>query len=313
MFLKIVLFEIQNRVRRPVIYLYFAAALIFTVGSFATGSLPVGEKEHINSPYLIAMWCAGITMMMMLVSSSIMGDAIYRDIEYNTKDYYLTYPITKASYFWGRFTGSFLCMIFVATAILIGIYLGTKIGPAMGWKDAKEYGPNDLFFYLHPFFTIALPNLIFTSALFFGLVAVTRNVKVIYSGGIILFLGYFLSIFFLRNSNNTTAIILFDPFGLNGVRVLSNAAGYHQRNVQVLPVSGSFLLNRLLWPGLGLLVLLYTYMRFNFEKFFSGRRDKASIDDAVINEKRIWKKVAVNFKNRYNRAYQAGAYEYFSR
>src|SRR6478735_9873154 len=120
MFWKIMLFESQNRVRRPAIYLYFAAALIFTIGSFATGSLPVGEKEHINSPFLIAMWCAGISMMMMLVSSSIMGSAIYRDIEYNTKDYYLTYPITKAGYFWGRYTGAFFCMIFIASAILIG-------------------------------------------------------------------------------------------------------------------------------------------------------------------------------------------------
>jgi ABC-2 type transport system permease protein len=188
MFWKIILFEIQNRVRRPVIYLYFAAALLFTIASFATGSLPVGEKEHINSPYLIAMWCAGITMIMMLVSSSLMGDALYRDIEYNTKDYYLTYPITKAGYFWGRFTGSFICMLFIATAIIIGIYIGTQLGPAMGWKDAKQYGPNKLSFYLYPFFTIALPNLFFTSSLFFGLMAITRNVKVIYSGGILLFL-----------------------------------------------------------------------------------------------------------------------------
>src|SRR6201747_748732 len=99
MFWKIFLFEIQNRVRRPAIYLYFAAVLLFTTGSFATGSLPIGEKEHINSPYLIAMWCAAITMMMMLVSSSVMGVALYRDLEYNTKDYYLTYPITKAGSF----------------------------------------------------------------------------------------------------------------------------------------------------------------------------------------------------------------------
>src|SRR5476651_1154016 len=136
MFLKIFVFEIQNRIRRPAMYLYFAAAIIFTIGTFATGSLPVAEKEHINAPYLIAMWCAGITMLMMLVSSSIMGTALYRDIEYNTKDYYLTYPITKGGYFWGRYFGSFTCMVFISSAILFGIYLGTKLGPAFGLQDA---------------------------------------------------------------------------------------------------------------------------------------------------------------------------------
>ena len=302
MFWKIILFEIQNRVRRPVIYLYFAAALIFTIVSFATGSLPVGEKEHINSPYLIAMWCAGITMIMMLVSSSIMGDALYRDIEYNTKDYYLTYPITKAGYFWGRFTGSFICMLFIASAIIIGIYIGTQLGPAMGWKDAKEYGPNKLSFYLYPFFTIALPNLLFTSSLFFALIAITRNVKVIYSGGILLFLGYFLSNFFLRNTHNATVINLVDPFGLNGVRFASNSAGYEQKNSGVLPVTGIFLLNRVIWAGVGLLVLLYTYYRFSFEKFFSGKRDKAAIDDVVSKTKRaFFRNAKVNFNGSYNR------------
>ena len=120
MFFKIFLFEIRNRVRRPAVYLYFSAIFIFTLFAFATGSLPVGEKEHINSPYLISFWSAAMTMMMMLVSSSVMGTAIYRDIEYQTKDYYLTYPITSASVISGGATlGSFFFMIIIS----LGIYL----------------------------------------------------------------------------------------------------------------------------------------------------------------------------------------------
>jgi ABC-2 type transport system permease protein len=303
MFRKIFLFEIQNRVRRPAIYLYFAAALIFTIVSFATGSLPVGEKEHINSPYLIAMWCAGITMMMMLVSSSVMGVAMYRDIEYNTKDYYLTYPITKAGYFWGRYLGSFFCMLLVSSAILIGIYIGSRLGPAMGWRDPKEYGPNNLSYYLWPFFTIALPNILFTSSLFFGLVAITRNVKVIYSGGILLFLGYFLAIFFLNNTTNTTVINLADTFALNGVRLASSGATSLQKNTGHFPVEGQFLLNRIIWGGLGLVILLYTYLRFNFETFFSGKRDKSAIDEPLTAGKRsIIRNVKVAFTPRHDRS-----------
>jgi ABC-2 type transport system permease protein len=303
MFWKIVFFEIQNRIRRPAVYLYFAAALIFTIMTFATGSLPLGEKEHINAPYVIALWCAGITMMMMLVSSSVMGVALYRDIEYNTKDYYLTYPITKAGYFWGRYVGSFFFMFLIATSIVIGAYIGTKVGPAMGWKDPREYGPNKLVYYLHPFFTIALPNLLFTSSLFFGLVALTRNVKVIYSGGILLFLGYFVSIFFLNNTNNQTVVNLADAFGLNGVRLASGAANSVQKNTTLFPVEGTFLLNRLLWSGVGLAILLFTYIRFDFEKFFSGKRDKSAIDDEVSKVKRaLIRNPKVSFAGAYNRS-----------
>ncbi|HEV3222048.1 MAG TPA: hypothetical protein VGZ90_04180 [Puia sp.] len=302
MFWKIFLFEIQNRFRRPAVYLYFLAAFIFTVGTFSTGSLPIGEKEHINAPYLIAMWCGGVTMLMMLISSSVMGQALYRDIEYQTKDYYLTYPITKAGYFWGRYFGSFFCMLTIASSIIIGAYIGTKLGPAMGWKDPKEYGPNHFIYYLHPFLTIALPNLFFTSSLFFGLVAVTRNVKVIYSGGILLFLGYFLSFFFLSNTNNEKVIILADPFGLNAVRLLSNAANSFQKNNTLFPVNGDFLLNRLIWSGVGFVVIIFTYFRFSFERFFSGKRDKAAIDDDVSKVRRIiFKNVKADFTGDYNR------------
>ncbi len=300
MFWNIILFEIQNRIRRPAIYLYFAVAIILTIGIFAT-TPPLTEKEHINAPFAIALWCAGITMMMMLVSSSIMGMSLYRDIEYNTKDYYLTYPITKAGYFWGRYLGSFLCILFIASSIIIGAYIGTKLGPAMGWTDPKDYGPNKLIYYLHPFFTIVLPNLFFTSSLFFGLVAITRNVKVIYSGGILLFLGYILSLFFLNNTDNATVINLADPFGLNGIRLLTGETNSIQKNTTLFPIEGSFLLNRLIWSGVGLIVLIYTYIRFNFEKFFSGKRDKAAIDDVVSKVKHSTiRNTKVNFKDSYN-------------
>lgn len=302
MFRKIFIFEVQNRLRRPAVYLYFAAALAFTIMTFATGSLPLGDKEHINAPFVLALWCAGITMFMMLVSSSIMGEPLYRDIENNTKDYYLTYPITKAGYFWGRYLGSFVFMLFIATSIIIGAYIGTKLGPAMGWKDAKEYGPNKLIYYLHPFLVMALPNLFFTSSLFFGLVALTRNVKVIYAGGILLFLGYFISVFFLQHTSNATVIINADPFGLSAVRFVSSITTSADKNTMLFPVTGAFLANRLIWTGVGLVILVFTYVRFSFERFFSGKRDKAAIDDVVSKTKRaLVLKADISFTGSYNR------------
>src|ERR1700761_5609531 len=155
MFIEIFLFEIRSRARRPAVYLYFLGIFIFTLFAFSTGSLPVLEKEHINSPFLISFWCCAMTMLMTLVSSSVMGAAIYRDIEYQTKDYYLTYPVTKAGYFWGRYLGSFIFMIFIAFGILLGIYLGTIVGPAIHKTDHAQYGPNLLSYYLYPFLTVA--------------------------------------------------------------------------------------------------------------------------------------------------------------
>ncbi|MBS1500647.1 MAG: hypothetical protein JST32_01200 [Bacteroidetes bacterium] len=301
MFSKVFLFEIQNRIRRPAVYLYFAAALLFTVFSFSTGTLPVGEKEHINSPYLITFWCCAMTMMMMLIGSSVMGTALYRDIEYQTKDYYLTYPITRGGYFWGRFFGSFAFMILVALAIPTGIFLGTIIGPAIGKTIPAQYGPNRFIYYLYPFLLVALPNIFFTSALFYGLVAVTRNIKVIYFGGILLFMFYFIALFFLDHTTNTTVIGISDPFLINGVRQQMNNASTAEHNNTLIAVNGPLAINRLLWPGLGLVVLIVTYARFNFERFFAGKRDRSAIDEAGARSNKALKIPAVSFSGKYNK------------
>ena len=306
MFWEIFRFEIQNKLRRPAIYLYLAAILIFTVMSFATASLPLGEKQHINSPQMIAFWCAAMSMVMMLVGSSVMGMSLFRDIENNTKDYYLTYPITKSGYFWGRFVSSFLFMLLLGVAVPLGILLGTKLGPVLGpvvgRADIHRYGPNLLSFYLQPFLTIVVPNLLFTSCLFYGLVAVTRNVKVVYTGGIILFLAYFVSGFYFGHTTNTRVMILSDPFLLTGVRLQMNNSPSVMQNTQMIVVSGDELLNRLIWPGIGLAVVIATYLWFNFETFFSGRKDRSAIDETGVRKKAVFARAShVSFSGVYNR------------
>ena len=302
MFWEIFRFEIQNKLRRPAFYIYLAAIAIFTIGSFATAALPVGEKQHVNSPQLIAFWCTAMSMMMMLVSSSIMGMALYRGIEFSTKDYYLTYPITKPGYFWGRFASSFLFMLVLGAAIPLSVFIGVKLGPAIGRSDLMRMGPNYLNYYLQPFCAIILPNLLFTSCLFYGLVAVTRNVKVVYTGGIVLFLAYFISVFFFNNGTSLRTMILWDPFLITGTRIQMNNSPSLLQNTQVIAMEGDYLLNRLIWSGLGVIIVLLTYWRFNFERFFSGKKDKAAIDETGERKKAAFVRArTINFSGSYKR------------
>ena len=302
MFWEIFRFEVQNKLRRPAVWLYFAALLCFTLFAFSKPALPLGEKQHINSPTMIAFWSAGMSMLMMLVGSSVMGMALYRDIEFSTKDYYLTYPISRGGYFWGRFFGSFVFVLLIGLAIPLGIFMGTQLGPLLHMSDAQRYGPNLLEYYLQPFLTMVLPNLIFTSALFYGLVAVTRNVKVVYTGGVILFLAYFTSVFFLDHSNNLRMMVISDPFLLTGTRVQMFNSNSLQRNTETIGIQGDYLTNRLIWSTLGLLILFFTYWRFRFERFFSGKRDKARIDETRGRVKTGYvRATTVGFQGTYNR------------
>ncbi len=274
MFFQIFLFELKYRVQRPGPWLSFLTVLFFAFMAFALGNVPASDKEFINAPAVLAFFMAVTSMPMMLISSAIMGVPLYRDIEYNTKEYYLSYPITRAGYFYGRFCGSLFILLLVGAAVPFGAWMGSSIGKAAGWTAAARYGPQHLIYYLHPYLTIALPNMIFTSCLFFGLVAATRNIKVIYSSGLVLFMGYLMANFALQHTHNRMVIDLCDPFGIGPVRLEVDGYSLTQKNTSLVSIHDSFLVNRIAWPSIGLIVLLVVYARFSFEKFFSGRADK---------------------------------------
>lgn len=270
MFLQIFLFEINYRLRRPAFYVYFFLLLFLTVLMVGHGDIGETDKEFINAPAMLALLSSLYSLFLMLVSSSIMGVPLYRDIEHNTKEYYLSYPITKAGYFWGRYLGSFFFVLLISMGFYLGAFLGAKLGPLFGWTSASQYGPNHFKYYWYPFLTLMLPSLFFTSSLFFGLVAIFRNVKVIYSSGLFLLLGYILSNFFLGSSNNATVIYLFDPFLVNGFRLETVLYTKQQLNTEVIPLHGLILLNRIIWVSIGAVILFFTWLRFSFERFFSG-------------------------------------------
>jgi ABC-2 type transport system permease protein len=274
MFTKIFLFEIRYRLRRPAFYVYFAVTLLFTILYFAKGDSGRAEKEWVNSPAQVIEFLTTMNIMMMLVSSAIMGTPLYRDLEHNTKEYYLSYPITEADYFWGRFLGSFLFALLVSGTLVVGTWLGCAVGPALHWQTAAHYGPNRLSTYLQPWIILIVPTLFFTSAFFFGLVAIFRNVKVIYSSGLFFFLGYILANFFFHVIHNDTVIYLADPFLQNGVRAMFRGLSGDVLNHFRLTLSGLIGYNRLLWFSAGALMLGFTWWRFSFERFFSGRPSK---------------------------------------
>jgi hypothetical protein len=282
------------------VYVYFLACLVLPFFSFGFSAMRLDEKQFINSPSSLAFYVSLMSLMMMLVTSSIMGVPLYRDIEYNTKEYYLSYPITKSGYFWGRYLSSFLFVLIIDSAVLIGAYLGSKAGPAFGWMPASHYGPNLFINYIYPYLTLAVPNLFFTSSLFFGLVAITRNVKVIYSAGILLFLGYLIANFFIGTSSNQSLIYLSDPFAVNAVRAETNLQTVTEKNTLLTAMHGLLLLNRVLWLGVGAVILAYTYISFNFETFFSGRKDKKE-SKRKTEPKYALPTLNISFKNGYAR------------
>jgi hypothetical protein len=278
MFWKIFKFEIGYRFRRPATWAYFGVIFLFAFVSGIYGNSPASEKVYVNSSYAIGQFIIVMSIFEMLIASAIMGVPVYRDIEYQTKDYFFTYPIHERSYLLGRFLGSFVILLFVSLGYHIGTWLGGPLGVLSGEVEPEQFGPFNLYHYVYNTLVLGVPNLFFTGTVFFSLVALTRKIVVTYVGSVILFVGYLLANALTQDLDNKTLVDILDPFALT---TYGNATKYwtpSEQNVMLIPLAGNFLWNRLLWIGLSLLIFVFTYFRFSFKSMLETQAGKPRQD-----------------------------------
>jgi hypothetical protein len=213
-----------------------------------------------------------------------MGVPVYRDIEHKTNSFFFTLPISEKGYLLGRFCGSFIILALIFTSVALGIITGSLLGPLFGTVKASQLGPIEAMYYIAPFFTLMVPNLLLSGAIFFALVALTRNIFSAYVGNVVLLVSYILTGTLLSNLDNRTMASLLDAFGL---RAISNAARYWtiaEQNTLIVPFTGEFLYNRLIWLGVSLLLLAFTVYRFDFQRFLAENKGSARKKDKLSSK-----------------------------
>ncbi|WP_241687385.1 M1 family aminopeptidase [Flavobacterium sp. YO64] len=209
-----------------------------------------------NAPIVIAKAMAAVTAILMMVTSLIMGVSVLRDYQYNIESLLFVNPIQKRDYLLGRFLGSFAVLLFVFT----GLLLGFTLGEFMPWRYPENLMPFNFLAYLQPFIIVVLPMLFFASALFFVSGALSRNLMVVYTQGVLLFVPFLLT----KSIKNDFLQALLDPFSLTTLTDMNALFTAAERNSTLVPFSGVLLYNKLFWVFLGMLILIVGYFKFNF-------------------------------------------------
>ncbi len=275
-------FELRQRLRRISTYVYFS--IFFGLGVLFTcmagGAIPnatvdfgTGGKIWLNSPYALNVIMMYITFLGIVITGAIAGQATFQDTDNHTADLFYTAPITKFDYLAGRFLGALAAQLLIFSSVGLGAYVGMRLP----WLDPTRLGPNNAAAYLQPYLILVLPNLILTTAIFFGLAALSRKMLPVYAGSIILLIGYFAAAQFSTNLAVNTTAALADPFGATAVDRLTQYWSPFQRNTQLIPLGGVLLLNRVLWLCLGAVILAITYAKFSFTSPLRGGKAKAQI------------------------------------
>lgn len=257
MWYQIFKFEIQYRIKRPDTYVFFLFLFLFSIVGvdFIFQGSDMGLMK-VNSPIVIAKTMGAITGIFMILASMIMGVSVLRDFEYNIESLLFSTPIHKRDYLLGRFLGAFTVLLFAFSGILFGMILGEF----MPWYSPEELLEFNLMVYVKTFLMITLPTLFFGASVFFVTGALSRNLVVVYTQGIVLFVIFMLT----KAITNAFWQAILDPFSLTTTTFITKSWSAIEKSTQELPFLGALLYNKLFWVSLGIVALVYGYKKFNF-------------------------------------------------
>jgi len=121
---------------------------------------------------------------------------------------------------------------------------------------------------------IAVPNLLFISALLFAVGALTRKLFAVYVTGIILLVAWQVTQQVIGHLDKLSLGALTDPFALTTTEVLIRYWSVAEKNTGLVPFSGVMLQNRLLWSVIAIALFAVVALVFRLRLQHAGGRPK---------------------------------------
>jgi ABC-type transport system involved in multi-copper enzyme maturation permease subunit len=271
-FQRIFALELRYQLRRATTWLYFGVLLILAFLIVVANYAPDARDGYflVNAPIVLAAVTAICSVKWLVVGASVAGDAAARDVQ--TRMHSLTYtaPASKAAYLGGRFLAAFALSVLILLAIPAGLLLA-MYGAGI---EAELLVPFRVAGYLTTFGFIALPNAFFATAMQFSVAALSRRALASYLAGAALFAAAYTVWPLLEQGAEWGNLA--DPMSFGPVlNHLSKDWSPLEKNTRLLLLEGPFLANRLLWFGISLGLLAFTYWRFQFALPETGQKPKS--------------------------------------
>ncbi len=267
MFFKIFSFEIKYWVKNPLFYIYLGSlfaistlAMASNAGIFDSITVTRSSIAYINSAFALNNFINGFSIIAFFLIPSIVGGTINKDYSSNTSNVLYSYPFTKTDYL----VAKYLSGLVITILVLLSIALGAIVGGYLPGTNPELLGDFSLLNYLQPYLIYVIPNLIFFSAIIFGVVTFSRNISAGFVAVIALFLLQGVAETVIGNLDDKELGALLDPFGAGASSYYTEYWTVAEQNENLLPFEGYIIYNRLIWGGLGLLIYMGVFWVFKF-------------------------------------------------
>ncbi len=275
-------FELRFHTRQ---YAFFMGLFAFGFfGFFMTGQMGLAGKLNVNSPHLITSVYLFLGLMTPILTGVLAANGVLRDEVNRSAEMVYASQLTAGKYIITRYLGiviiGVLCLGMAAVTMMLRTYIPGGIDGNFVQNTPWHYGWVLLVFIL--------PSIMLCAAISFATACFSRNVLATYLSGLMIYVVYFITSIYVGSplfgdampAEPQTKLLaaLIDPFGLSAFEVQTEFWTPLERNSQVVPLSGSVLLNRAIWIGVTLVIMLGVYARFKLDLNHktSGKKPKGS-------------------------------------
>lgn len=259
------------------IFLFIVSLLVF--GAVSSDQIQIGGgvgSVYKNAPSVIQSYYGVMSLICLLMTTAFMSAAANRDFSTGMHQFIFSSPIKKSDYFFGKFIGALL----ISMVPLLGVSIGSLIGPLMPWVQPERYGPVIWNGHIQGLISFAIPNTIIAGTLLYSLAVVFRNNIVSFVGAMLILVFYVVSQGFTADLEKEWLANILDPFGFQPLNTLSKYKTIDEKNLFATALSGQFLINRLIWVGFSIVLLLFMFSKFSF----NTKKEKVKKQKAVLLE-----------------------------
>lgn len=260
-------FEWRYHTRQPS---FPAACILFLLLGFGLTASGFGVANvAVTSPYLVTEAMAVASLFSLFAVAIFASNAIVRDREHRFEELVFTTPVPRGPFLLGRFCGAFAAAVTSFAFAPLGMLLAS-VAP---WLDPARVGPLRVAAYAIAFLGIVLPTLLFATALFFAVAALTRSALATYTASVFV---YFLYLVCAALTNSPLmagsrpgaggggAGSLLDPFALTPFFATTRYWTPAEKNERLIALAGALLANRVAWSVAAIVVLLVVARLFSF-------------------------------------------------
>ncbi|WP_405399943.1 ABC transporter permease/M1 family aminopeptidase [Maribacter sp. Asnod2-G09] len=279
---EIFLFELKYRLRRPVTYIYIF--IMFLIPLLLAVFDKSNTAQFTNSPNNIVGVFGVLSILALFFYAAIMGVPVYRDEEHKTAQTYFSFPISEKNYILGRFWGSFTIVTIMNLAAMFGAMFGYVLGVILDRPDYGTYTDFNFWSYFFPFVYFLMFNAFLVGSIFFCLMTFFKRMSILYLGGILLLIITTVASQLMVSLDTQWLSVYVDPFGESAYGYLTKYWSVSELNTTQLALTGKFMLNRLLWLSVGIIIFIFTLLKFSYKGFLTSSKKKSNKENDDVYE-----------------------------